>query len=151
MKVVASIARTVAGQDANNYILKDMKRNKHTNVVVTPPKKEVGNTMIMKDSEGKLVQAEGIKLNGNFAKLTAEIMKAKGSTADKKESEEEIKKRLMNMGTVWSPDMIGKDDVTEEKPKKTKKSKKQYLDVIFTPDKKLGLDVIFESEIELVA
>ena len=94
MKEVASIARTVAGQDVNNYNLKDMKRNKHTNVVVTPPKKEVGNTMIMRDSEGKLVQAEGVKLNENFAKISAEIMKAKGSTTDKKETEEEIKPRI---------------------------------------------------------
>lgn len=104
-----------------------MKRNKHTNVVssvkdATTHSNKVAadresTELIMKDSNGKLIKAEGVVLSPEFIKLSERLMKEKGVS---KESAEAIAKSV----TVWTPDMVGKDieeDTTN--PKKVTKKK----------------------------
>lgn len=106
-----------------------MKRNKHTNVVssvkdATTHSNKVAadresTELIMKDSNGKLIKAEGVVLSPEFIKLSERLMKEKGVS---KESAEAIAKSV----TVWTPDMVGKD-IEEDavNPKKVTKKKKE--------------------------
>ena len=104
-----------------------MKRTRHTNVVDTPKKntapqsnrviaQQDSTELVMKDANGKLIKAEGVKLNSAFIALSQRLMKEKGVS---KASAEAIAKSV----TVWTPDMIGKEIDETPKKKVTRKKK----------------------------
>lgn len=104
-----------------------MKRTRHTNVVDTPKEntapqsnKIIANQdsteLVMKDANGKLIKAEGVKLNSAFIALSQRLMKEKGVS---KASAEAIAKSV----TVWTPDMVGKEIDETPKKKVTRKKK----------------------------
>lgn len=104
-----------------------MKRTRHTNVVDTPKEntapqsnKIIANQdsteLVMKDANGKLIKAEGVKLNSAFIALSQRLMKEKGVS---KASAEAIAKSV----TVWTPDMVGKEIDKQPKKKVTRKKK----------------------------
>ena len=104
-----------------------MKRTRHTNVVDTPKENTAPQSnrvianqdsteLVMKDANGKLIKAEGVKLNSAFIALSQRLMKEKGVS---KASAEAIAKSV----TVWTPDMVGKDIDEQPKKKVTRKKK----------------------------
>ena len=106
-----------------------MKRNKHTNVAVAPAQQET-NSLIMTDSDGKLVKASGIKLTKDFVNIADKIAAAKGA-----DNIDAGTKALLEMTEVWTPDYVPEVEekskrttrkkTAEEKPaKKTRKTKK---------------------------
>lgn len=104
-----------------------MKRTRHTNVVDTPKENTAPQSnrvianqdsteLVMKDANGKLIKAEGVKLNSAFIALSQRLMKEKGVS---KASAEAIAKSV----TVWTPDMVGKEIDEQPKKKVTRKKK----------------------------
>ena len=91
-----------------------MKRNKHTNVAVAPAQQET-NSLIMTDSDGKLVKASGIKLTKDFVNIADKIAAAKGA-----DNIDAGTKALLEMTEVWTPDYVPE---VEEKPKRTTRKK----------------------------
>ena len=92
-----------------------MKRNKtkHTNVAVTPAQPET-NSLIMTDSDGKMVKASGMQFVKDFANIADKIAQAKGGKLD------DATKALLEMTEVWTPDYVPD---AEEKPKRTTRKK----------------------------
>ena len=92
-----------------------MKRNKtkHTNVAVTPAQPET-NSLIMTNSDGKMVKASGMQFVKDFANIADKIAQAKGSKLD------DATKALLEMTEVWTPDYVPD---AEEKPKRTTRKK----------------------------
>ena len=148
---------------------KELKKHKNSNIVEADLRKLTRNIfrkqptdMILEKKNGEGVKVEGLEVTPEFAVLTEKVMKERAA-------KNERLKAMLEMTEVWTPptatpeeqsvnkkkhssfvNYISNDDTKTKivKPRKQRK-KQRKLEVTFIADKKLGLDVIFESDIKI--
>ena len=148
---------------------KELKKHKNSNIVEADLRKLTRNIfrkqptdMILEKKNGEGVKVEGLEVTPEFAALTEKVMKERAA-------KNERLKAMLEMTEVWTPPTatpeeqsvnkkkhssfvndISNDDTKTKivKPRKQRK-KQRKLEVTFIADKKLGLDVIFESDIKI--
>ena len=148
---------------------KELKKHKNSNIIEADLRNLTRNIfrrqptdMILEKKNGEGVKVEGLEVTPEFAAITEKVMKERAA-------KNERLKAMLEMTEVWTPPTatleeqsvnnkkpssfvndISNDDTKTKivKPRKQRK-KKRKLEVTFIADKKLGLDVIFESDIKI--
>lgn len=148
---------------------KELKKHKNSNIIEADLRNLTRNIfrkqpidMILEKNNDEYVKVEGLEVAPEFAALTEKVMKERAA-------KNERLKAMLEMTEVWTPPTatpeeqsvnkkkhssfvndISNDDTKTKivKPRKQRK-KQRKLEVTFIADKKLGLDVIFESDIKI--
>lgn len=148
---------------------KELKKHKNSNIIEADLRKLTRNVfrkqsidMILEKKNGEGVKVEGLEVTPEFAALTEKVMKERAA-------KNERLKAMLEMTEVWTPPTatlkeqsankkkyssfvndISNDDTKTKiiKPRNPRK-KQRKLEVSFVADKKLGLDIIFESDIKI--
>jgi len=119
-----------------------MKRNRKSNIVttnetsgITSSGVQTGQTMIMNSVNGP-VTLNGVTLNDEFINMANAIARSRGINYSNEDE-------LIDSVEVWTPqsDTIATEPVNDVKEEKIK--------IIFTPVKKLGMDIEFISDFKL--
>lgn len=143
---------------------KELRKHKNSNVIESDLRNLTRNVfrkqpidMVLDKGDGTGVQIEGLQVSPQFAALTEKIMKGRAETKN------ERLKAMLEMTEIWQPptptieeqkednkkkSSFVNDEKKVKKPRKPRKKTKK-LEVTFVPDKKLGLDIIFESDITI--
>lgn len=143
---------------------KELRKHKNSNVIESDLRNLTRNVfrkqpidMVLDKGDGTGVKIEGLQVSPQFAALTEKIMKGRAETKN------ERLKAMLEMTEIWQPptptieeqkednkkkSSFVNDEKKVKKPRKPRKKTKK-LEVTFVPDKKLGLDIIFESDITI--
>ena len=148
---------------------KELKKHKNSNIIEADLRKLTRNVfrkqpidMILEKKNGEGVKVEGLEVTPEFAALTEKVMKERAA-------KNERLKAMLEMTEVWTPPTATPEEQSANKKKhssfvndisnddtKTKivkprnpRKKQRKLEVSFVADKKLGLDIIFESDIKI--
>ena len=152
---------------------KELKKHKNSNIIEADLRNFTRNIfrkqpidMILEKNNGEYVKVEGLEVTPEFAALTEKTMKARASARAEKN---ERLKAMLEMTEIWTPPTATPEEQSENKKKyssfisdnanndtktnvtkpRKQRKKQRKLEVSFIADKKLGLDIIFESDIKI--
>ena len=152
---------------------KELKKHKNSNIIDADLRNLTRNIfrkqpidMILEKNNDEYVKVEGLEVTPEFASLTEKTMKARASARAEKN---ERLKDMLEMTEIWTPPTATPEEQSENKKKyssfisdnanndtktnvtkpRKQRKKQRKLEVSFIADKKLGLDIIFESDIKI--